>query len=108
MYNQLKIIVAPHLLQSQHGFVSSRNIETKLMQLTTHIHQAFEMKVQLDVFHADIAKAFEAVIAFLLIVMFSKFPVANELIVWLIDYLKNRKQYVQVGNSQQNSMLHLV
>lgn len=99
VYNQLKIIIFPRISQSQHGFVSSRNIDTNLMQLTTDIHKAFEEKAQLDVFYADIAKAFDAVIAFLLIKMCSKFPVANELLRWLVDYLKNRKQYVKIGQS---------
>lgn len=100
VYNQFKLIILPRISQTQHGFVTSRNIETNLMHLTTHIHQAFENKAQLDVFYADIAKAFDAVIAFLLIKMCSKFPVANELLLWLIDYLKNRKQYVQIGASK--------
>lgn len=78
------MIITPRISRTQHGFVPSRNIETNLLQLTSHAHKAFESIAQLDVFYADIAKAFDAVNAFLLVQKISTFPVANELVLWLI------------------------
>lgn len=46
---QLSIIISPLLSKTQHGFLSRRNIETNLMELTNHAINAFELKCQLDV-----------------------------------------------------------
>lgn len=61
IYNQLKLCISPKISETQHGFVSNRNIETNLMEFTVRTHQAFEQKAQLDVFYADISKTFDYV-----------------------------------------------
>jgi hypothetical protein len=45
---QLKLIIPQHISTSHHGFVSSRNIETNLMELSVLAHDAFNQNAQLD------------------------------------------------------------
>lgn len=100
IYNQLKLILTPLLSKQQHGFLSNRNIETNLMDFSIYANEAFEQKKQVDVFYADIHKAFDTVKQPLLIRKLSKYPVSNEFLLWLKSYYENRKQYVRVGNAQ--------
>lgn len=102
LYNQLKLYIAPQISESQHGFLSNRCIETNLMEFTLRAHQAFEVGAQLDVFYADISKAFDSVDTGLLIKKLAKFPIANETLKWLVSYLSDRKQYVRVGKSNSS------
>lgn len=102
VYNQLKLIIHPRLSESQHGFVSNRNIETNLLELTVRAHDAFEQKAQLDVIYIDIAKAFDSVDRNKLMRKMMNFPLANELLFWFSSYLSMGKQYVQIGNSKSD------
>lgn len=36
--DQLKLIIKPRIKTTQRGFIPSRNIETNLLELTTHIY----------------------------------------------------------------------
>lgn len=77
----------------------NRNIETNLMELTVCANNAFEQNAQLDVFYADISKAFDTVDRPLLIRKLSKYPISNSTLKWLQSYFSNRKQYVRVGST---------
>lgn len=100
IYHQLKMIISPKISTTQHGFVSNRNIETNLLELTTRAHCAYESNAQLDVFYADIGKAFDSVDTDLLLCKLTKFPISNTLLKWFKSYLNNRIQYVRVGSSK--------
>lgn len=102
VHNQLKLIIPPKISTTQHGFVSNRNIETNLMEMTTMAHDAFESKAQLDVFYADISKAFDTVNPIKLIKKLAKFRVSNTALIWLLSYLNQRRQYVKVGSAKSN------
>lgn len=101
--NQLKLIVSPKISASQHGFVSNRNIETNVMELTTLAHKAFENRGQTEVFYADISKAFDTVNPVKLIKKLAAFGLSNELLRWFHSYLSMRKQYVKVGVSKSET-----
>lgn len=58
---QIRMAISPLLSKMQHGFLNSRNIETNLFELLIHALEAFERKGQIDVFYADIKKAFDTV-----------------------------------------------
>lgn len=103
VYCQLKMIIAPRISKTQHGFLSNRNIESNLMELTTLAHEAFERGAQLNVFYADIAKAFDSVDTSLLIQKLAKYPVSNEILKWFISYLQNRSQYIRVKSAKSNT-----
>lgn len=102
IYNQLKLIVMPRLSNNQHGFVTNRNIETNLMSFTMKANEAFSRRAQLDVFLADIKKAFDWVNQSKVIRKMAKFPVSNNLLRWLQSYFNDRQQYVSVGNDNSN------
>lgn len=84
VYNQMKLIIPPRTLPSQHGFVSNRNIETNLLELTNHAHKAFEQNAQLDVIYADISKAFDSVNPSMLMRKLARFPVSNAALVLVL------------------------
>lgn len=103
--NQLTMIIAPRISKQQHGFVSNRCIETNLMEFVHYIHSAFEQKVQVDVFFADIKKAFDTVSQPLMVRKVSSFPLSNQTLHWLNSYSSNRKQCVKVGSSQSEQYI---
>ncbi len=69
------------------------------MELTVHIHEAFEQNAQLDAFYADIGKAFDSVKVKLLIIKFAKLALSNAFLMWIPSYLSDRMQYVRVGGT---------
>lgn len=69
------------------------------MEFTLQINTAFEENKQVDVFYADIAKAFDTVNQSLLIRKLAKFPLCNSLLKWFISYFEDRKQYARVGSA---------
>lgn len=75
----------------------NRNIETNLIELSSHAIDAIENDKQLDVFYADIQKAFDTVNQSLLIRKLAKFPVSNQTLRWFTSYFANRKQYVRIN-----------
>lgn len=96
IHNQLKLIIPLQLSQNQHGFISNRNIETNL---TTLIHRAFDLKCQLDVFYADIKKAFDCVNPYLLIRTLSQYRISNKVLRFFMSYLNSRTQYVKCNGA---------
>lgn len=102
IYNQLKLTVFPKLSKNQHGFRPNKNINTNLLEMNSVILDAFENKHQVDIFYADISKAFDAVDHSRLIRKIAKFPLGNSVLRWFISYLENRKQTVKIGSSLSN------
>lgn len=102
IHNQLKLLITPRISKSQHGFLPNRNIETNLMEMTTLIHKAFEQNAQLDVFYADISKAFDCVDPSLLIRKLAKYPMSNKSLHFFTSYLNGRSQYVKCNGSKSN------
>lgn len=102
VYNQMKLIIPPKISTTQHGFVANRNIETNLMEMTTIAHEAFESKAQCDVFYADVSKAFDTVNPIKLIKKLATFRVSNTVLIWLLSYLNERRQYGKVGQAKSN------
>lgn len=60
VYTQVKLIMHPHI-GKRHGSVSTRNIETNLMEFCNYAHSAFEQNAQVDTFYSDVKKAFHTV-----------------------------------------------
>lgn len=102
IYNQMKLIVFPRLSKSQHGFRPNKNISTNLLELSSIVHDAFERKEQVDVFYADIAKAFDSVNPSLLIRKIAKYPFGNAILRWLMSYFEDCRQAVKVGSAISN------
>lgn len=96
---QMKLIVRPFIETAQHGFLPNRNIETNLMELTTHVHQAFEANAQLDAFYSDVSKAFDHVDTNLQVRKLASLPLSNSVLFWFKSYFTGRFQYVKVGTA---------
>lgn len=77
-YNELKMIITPHISTSQHGCLSNRHIETNLIELTTHI------------FYADIRKEFDVVNPALLTRKMANFPMSNNILRFFVSYFDGR------------------
>lgn len=103
--DQLKLIIAPRIKTTQHGFISNRNIVTNLCELTTYIYHAFGNHSQLDVIYTDVSKAFDHVDKSLQIKKLARFPLSNKVLFWFNSYLTDRKQYVRVGNATSRMIL---
>lgn len=76
--------------------------ETNLMETTALAHEAFEIGAQLQVFLADISKAFDGVNIVKLIRKLAKFRVSNEFLCWILSYLKSRRQCVKDGSAKSD------
>lgn len=105
IYEQLKLLLIPLIKTTQHGFLPIRNIETNLMELSTHIHRAFDKNSHLDVFYADIRKAFDHLDVLLLVRKFAKYPISNQLLLWFKSYLTDRVQYVRLGFTTSRQLI---
>lgn len=103
--DQLKLIVNPRIRTTQHGFIPNRNIETNLLEHTTHIHRAFACHSQLDTFYSDVSKAFDQVDKSKQIRKLARFPLSNQSLFWFESYLSNRQQYVKVGSAKSKILL---
>ncbi|XP_055306841.1 uncharacterized protein LOC129571100, partial [Sitodiplosis mosellana] len=90
-------------VSNQHGFMSNRNIQTNLMAFTIKANEAFERKAQLDVFYADIKKAFDTVNQSLLMRKLANFPLSNQVLSWIKSYFAGRKQFVRVGSATSDA-----
>lgn len=102
--DQLKLIIHPRIKTTQHGFIPNRNIETNLLEHTTHIHRAFASHAQLDVFYSDAKKAFDHVDKSLQIRKLARFPVSNQSLFWFKSYLSDRVQYVKIGHAKSRTL----
>lgn len=96
IHKQMRLIVDPLLSKRQHGFLSSRCIETNMHGFTTFLFDCFEQEAQADAFYADIRKAFDRVIQSRLIRKLDRFPLSNGILKWFISYFEGRKQCVNV------------
>ncbi|XP_037026613.1 uncharacterized protein LOC119067625 [Bradysia coprophila] len=102
VFLQLKLIIPRNISASHHGFVSDRNIESNLMELSVLIHNAFQENAQLDEFIVDISEAFDKVDKSKLIRKMAKFPLSNAALLWFLSYLVSRLQYVVVGSEKSD------
>lgn len=90
-------IVNPMLSNAQHGFRPNRSITTNLINLSFKAHSALENGTQLDVFYGDFKSAFDRVNHNLLISKLKKFGITRMTAKWLLDFLRHRTNFVQIG-----------
>lgn len=98
MTKRLNIALEGKISIHQHGFVKKRNTSTNVMELTQHGFAAFEQKAQLDVFYADLSKAFDKVKHSMLIKKLNMLRVSKQLLKWQWSFLTGRTQRTKIGN----------
>lgn len=70
------------------------------MSFEQYLIDCLDSNYQVDVIYTDFVKAFDRVSLDVLSLRLEQFGINGSLLKWLNDYLRNRVQYVQIGNSK--------
>ena len=89
------------LTNLQHGFRSGRSCETQLIT-TTHDLSSFNSKSQIDVAILDFSKSFDTVPHAGLLGKLEHYGIDSKILLWITNFLNNRKQRVVVDGSFSN------
>ena len=87
------------LSSSQHGFIYRRSTLTQQLNLLNNLTLNFDEKVHTDIIYLDLSKAFDRVSHQKLIHVLQFFKIDSKIILWLRDYLSDRKQKTIVDSS---------
>ena len=90
------------LTNLQHGFRSGRSCETQLITTTHDLLPSFNSKSQIDVAILDFSKAFDTVPHAGLHGKFEHYGIDSKILLWITNFLNNRKQRVVVDGSFSN------
>ena len=90
------------LTNLQHGFRSGRSCETQLITTTHDLLSSFNSKSQIDVAILDFSKAFDMVPHADLLGNLEHYGIDSKILLWITNFLNNRKQRVEVDGSFSN------
>ena len=91
------------LTNLQHGFRSGRSCETQLITTTHDLYiSSFNSKSQIDVAILDFSKAFDTVPHAGLLGKLEHYGIDSKILLWITNFLNNRKQRVVVDGSFSN------
>ena len=90
------------LTNLQHGFRSGRTCETQLITTTHDLLSSFNSKSQIDVAILDFSKAFDTVPHAGLLGKLEHYGIDSKILLWITNFLNNRKQRVVVDGSFSN------
>ena len=90
------------LTNLQHGFRSGRSCETQLITTTHDLLSSFNSKSQIDVAIIDFSKAFDTVPHAGLLGKLEHYGIDSKILLWITNFLNNRKQRVVVDGSFSN------
>ena len=90
------------LTNLQHGFRSGRSCETQLITTTHDLLSSFNSKSQIDVAILDFSKAFDTVPHAGLLGKLEHYGIDRKILLWITNFLNNRKQRVVVDGSFSN------
>ena len=85
--------------KQQHGFVTGRSCQTNLLEAFELWTQWMDEGKAVDIAYLDYQKAFDRVPHARLVHKLSAYGIRGQLLAWLTDFLRNRKQQVRVGQS---------
>ena len=91
------------LTNLQHGFRSGRSCETQLITTTHDLLSSFNSKPQIDVAILDFSKAFDTVLHAGLLGKLEHYGIGSKILLWITNFLNNRKQRVVVDGRFSNS-----
>ena len=86
----------------QYGFIKGRSAVLQLLKIMDDWTTQLDSGGQIDVIYTDFAKAFDTVPHHRLLFKLKTYNINKDLIVWISDFLCNRKQCV-VLNGEQSS-----
>lgn len=99
MTTRLNAMIGDKITIHQHGFVKKRNTATNILELTQEGFNSFAENAQVDVFFADLSKAFDKVKHSRLLEKLANLGVSKHMLKWQWSFLKDRTQITKVGNS---------
>ena len=80
--------------------MNGRSTATNLAIINDYIQTALDLSSQVDVIYTDFAKAFDKTPHFRMIEKLRGFGIAGKLLNWIADYLRNRSQFVMIGDER--------
>ena len=100
----------------QHGFIEGRSTITNLLEQTDFIAKQLQKRSQIDIFYADMSKAFDKVDHKILINKLVSFGITGRLLNWFESYLQSRpvtiifngaksRKFIQTSGVPQGSIL---
>ena len=88
---------------NQHGFLPGKSCSTQMIGFTDSIAAALNGSIRTDVVYFDFAKAFDSVNHDIILEKLKTlFNIDGTLLKFLVNYLKNRKQRVTIGNHKSD------
>ena len=90
------------LCPNQHGFRKGHSCLTQLLKHIDDILHNLNEDKETDVIYLDFEKAFDKVDHEILLAKLKNYQITGKLYNWLVEYLKDRTQYVVVNGSKSN------
>ena len=87
------------LTDCQHGFRARRSCETQLLTLVHELATSIDSGIQTDLAILDFSKAFDRVPHRRLLVKLQHYGIRGQTLIWIEDFLSNRKQQVLVDGA---------
>ena len=101
--NGIEDFVHESISMKQHGFVTGRSCTTNLLEMVNFAIDSMVVKSQTDVLYTDFEKAFDRVPHKILLQKMVKIGFGKQIVKWFYEYLKSRKQFVQIGQAKSSS-----
>ena len=104
IYNQLYHHLKEYLTSSQHGYKLGRSTLTALLEISDKILHAMDNQELSVLVLLDMSKAFDSICHSVLIEKLRSMGLKASAINWISSYLKDRNQFVKVGNLSSDKM----
>lgn len=107
LFNKLKnfLNIMNFINKSQFGFVAQSNTLAACTQLVEKLYEATEQGMQIGIMFIDFRKAFDLVNHHILIEKLIKARIGKNFTKIIKEYLKNRTQFVGIGNARSESLV---
>ena len=86
-----------YIKQSQHGFLSRKSASKDLISYSNKLSNALDHGMCIDTVYFDFSKAFDCVRHDFHIQKLIKLRISGSLLKWIIDYFRNRTQFVNIN-----------
>ena len=81
----------------QHGFLPGRSCQSNVLIILNCLTEAIGKGIITDVIYLDVTKAFDLVPHKRIIYKVSKYGITSNLLHWISDFLRKRRQFVRVS-----------
>lgn len=97
VFSHLSQSVSNLIIPQQHGFFAGRSVETNLLTYADYLSHNMNQQIQVDSIGTDLRKAFDKINHSILINKLIKIGIHGDLLRWLISYISNRTQAVNIN-----------